>query len=44
VAVGCLSKPYAQKSLLGAIAAVEGMLDGKPPKRLPSGFSLFETA
>ena len=44
VAVGCLSKPYAQKSLLGAIAAVEGMLDGKPPKRLPSGFNLFETA
>ena len=44
VAVGCLSKPYAQKSLLAAIAAVEGVLDGKPPKRLPSGFRLFEAA
>ena len=44
VAVGCLAKPYAQRSLLGAITAVEAMLDGKPPKRLPSGFRLFEAA
>ena len=44
VAVGCLSKPYAQRSLLGAITAVEALLDGQPPKRLPSGFRLFEVA
>ena len=44
VAVGCLAKPYAQRSLLGAITAVEALLDGKPPKRLPSGFRLFEAA
>ncbi|MEN2787510.1 response regulator [Sphingomonas qilianensis] len=44
VGVGFLSKPYAQKSLLGAISAVEALLDGKPPKRLPSGFQLFGAA
>jgi DNA-binding response OmpR family regulator len=41
VAVGCLSKPYAQRSLLSAIDAIEQLLDGKAPKRLPSGFRLF---
>lgn len=44
VAVGCLSKPYAQRSLLGAIAAVEAVLAGKAPRRLPSGFRLFPAA
>lgn len=42
VAVGCLSKPYAQRSLLSAIDAIEQVLEGKAPKRLPSGFRLFE--
>ena len=42
VAVGCLSKPYAQRTLLSAIDAIEDVLDGKAPKRLPSGFRLFE--
>ena len=41
LAVGCLSKPYPQRDLLAAIAAVEMVLDGKPPKRLPASFSLF---
>ncbi|WP_353205358.1 response regulator [Sphingomonas sp.] len=41
VAAGCLSKPYAQRDLLAAIAAIEAVLDGKPPKRLPGGFNLF---
>ena len=41
VAVGCLSKPYAQRSLLSAIDAIEQLLEGKAPKRLPSGFRLF---
>lgn len=44
VAVGCLSKPYAQRDLLAAISAIEAMLDGKPPKRVPNGFSLFANA
>ena len=41
VAVGCLSKPYAPRTLLAAITAVDGALQGTPPKRLPSGFRLF---
>jgi DNA-binding response OmpR family regulator len=43
LAAGCLSKPYAQRDLLDAIAAIEAMLEGTAPKRLPSGFTLFET-
>jgi DNA-binding response OmpR family regulator len=41
VAMGCLSKPYAQRDLLAAINAIEAVLDGRSPKRLPSGFRLF---
>jgi DNA-binding response OmpR family regulator len=41
-ASGCLAKPYAQRSLLASIDAIEATLAGKPPKRLPPGFQLFE--
>lgn len=41
LAVGCLAKPYPQRDLLSAIAAVERALDGKAPRRLPPSFSLF---
>lgn len=41
VASGCLAKPYAQRDLLAAISAIEAVLDGKPPKRIPNGLSLF---
>lgn len=41
VASGCLSKPYAQRDLLSAIAAIEAVMEGKTPKRVPSGLSLF---
>lgn len=44
VAAGCLSKPYAQRDLLAAIAAIEAVLEGNTPKRLPGGFSLFAQA
>jgi DNA-binding response OmpR family regulator len=44
VAYGCLSKPYAQRNLLAAINAVDAVMDGRAPKRLPSGFRLFERA
>lgn len=43
LAVGCLAKPYAQRDLLTAIAALEKVMDGKMPKRLPSSFKLFPT-
>lgn len=41
VAHGCLSKPYAQKSLLRAIDAVDQVVQGIAPKKLPAGFRLF---
>lgn len=44
VAAGCLAKPYAQRDLLAAIAAIEAVLEGKKPKKLPIGFNLFEKA
>ncbi|WCM28376.1 response regulator [Sphingomonas sp. QA11] len=44
VAAGCLSKPYAQRDLLAAIDAIEAVIVGKKPRRLPDGFSLFDKA
>lgn len=44
IADGCLAKPYAQRDLLLAIAALEAVMAGAQPKRLPLGFSLFRTA
>lgn len=41
LAAGCLAKPYPQRDLLSAIGALEKMIDGKAPKRLPASFSLF---
>jgi DNA-binding response OmpR family regulator len=41
---GCLTKPYAPRDLIGAIAAVEGAIHGKPPKRMPAGLRLFDLA
>lgn len=41
VAHGCLSKPYAQKTLLRAIEAVDQVVQGAMPKKLPVGFRLF---
>ena len=42
VAVGCLAKPYGQRDLVVAIEAVDGVLEGKPPRKLPVGLRLFE--
>ena len=39
---GCLSKPYAQKDLVSAIAAVATRRAGRRIGRLPKGFTLFE--
>ncbi len=44
VAAGCLAKPYTQRDLLASIDAIEAVLDGKKPKRIPGGFSLFAKA
>jgi DNA-binding response OmpR family regulator len=44
LAAGCLSKPYPQRDLLAAIDAIEAVIEGNEPKRLPAGFSLFRKA
>ena len=44
LAAGCLSKPYPQRDLLAAIDAIEAVLDGAEPKRIPQSFSLFGKA
>lgn len=41
LAQGCLSKPYGPRDLVAAIKAIEQRLDGKEPKRLPPGLTLF---
>lgn len=42
LAAGWLAKPYQLRDLLGAIEAIDATLSGDRPKRLPSGFQLFE--
>ena len=44
IANGCLSKPYTQRDLADAIAAIDGAMGGKAPRRLPPGFQLFASA
>lgn len=44
IALGCLSKPYPQRDLLAAIAAIEALLDGRPPRRVPASLKLFQSA
>jgi DNA-binding response OmpR family regulator len=42
LAAGCMAKPYVPRDLIAAIEAIEAMLGGNTPKRVPSGFTLFE--
>ncbi|QNE30939.1 response regulator [Sphingomonas sp. NBWT7] len=42
VANGCLSKPYSDRDLVGAIRAIEASHEGRKPSRLPVGFRLFD--
>lgn len=41
LAVGCLAKPYSQRDLLAAIAAVADHAGGGKPGRVPRGLTLF---
>jgi len=43
-AAGCLAKPYGQRDLLHAVQAIEAVLEGTKPKKLPPSFSLFAAA
>jgi DNA-binding response OmpR family regulator len=42
LALGCLTKPFTEKGLKAALEALDGMLQGRVPKRLPAGLSLYE--
>jgi DNA-binding response OmpR family regulator len=41
VALGCLAKPYNPRELIDALDAIDATLDGRPPKRMPRGLSLY---
>lgn len=41
LAVGCLVKPYAPKELLAAIDAIDAIMAGGSPARLPQALMLF---
>lgn len=42
--VGCLAKPYSERTLKSALVALDRKLRGEKVKRLPPGLSLYETA
>jgi DNA-binding response OmpR family regulator len=42
--VGCLAKPYSEKTLKSALVALDRKLRGEKVKRLPPGLSLYESA
>lgn len=44
VAAGCLAKPYAQRDLLAAIEVIDDVIEGRPPRKRPHGFTLFVQA
>lgn len=41
LAAGWLAKPYPQRDLLEAILAIETVIRGKQPRKLPGSFNLF---
>jgi DNA-binding response OmpR family regulator len=42
--IGCLAKPYSNRTLKAALEAVDRKLQGKTVKRLPAGLTLYEEA
>ena len=42
--IGCLAKPYSDKILRTALAALDRKLQGETVKRLPAGLSFYEQA
>ncbi len=44
LAVGCLAKPYGEKTLRAALDALEDTLQGRKVKKLPAGLSIYERA
>ena len=44
LALGCLSKPYSERVLKGALAALDRHLQGRRLKKLPPQLTLYEQA
>ena len=44
LAVGCLAKPYSDKSLKAALDALDTLFQGQRLKKVPGGLSLYERA
>ena len=44
LAVGCLRKPYTDKMLVAALAALDRHLAGERVRRVPAGLSLYQQA
>lgn len=42
LAVGCLAKPYSDRTLKAALDAVDGLLSGRRSKRVPPGLTIYE--
>ena len=42
--IGCLSKPYSEKTLKSALGVLDDSLQGRKVKKLPAGLSLYERA
>jgi DNA-binding response OmpR family regulator len=42
LAAGCLAKPYSEKVLKAALAALDDRMSGRKPKKLPAGLSLYD--
>jgi DNA-binding response OmpR family regulator len=40
--IGCLAKPFTDKMMKAALEALDGQLQGRKPKKLPAGLSLYE--
>jgi DNA-binding response OmpR family regulator len=44
LALGCLIKPYTERILLNALAAIDDHLQGKEPKKIPEQLTLYVRA
>ena len=44
LALGCLAKPYSERTLLSALTAIDDHLQGKRPKKLPEQLVLYVQA
>lgn len=44
LSIGCLAKPYSDRTLKAALDALDARLQGRKVKKLPAGLSLYDKA